>query len=87
MAAASDDEESEADQKYSITVEKNQVFYTLLVDNIGNVRAFLDKGLDNVSPNLDLQFCNRESGVYRKKSKLLAVLNVDKVIELLIVSG
>jgi len=87
VAAASDDEESEADQKYSITVEKNQVFCTLLVDNIGDVRAFLDKGLDNVPPNLDLQFRNRESGVYRKKSKLLAVLDVDKVIELLIVSG
>tara|TARA_Y100000766_G_scaffold259114_1_gene247860 strand:+ start:101 stop:388 length:288 start_codon:yes stop_codon:yes gene_type:complete len=87
VAVASDDEESGADQKYSITVEKNQILYTSLVDNIGNVSVLLDKGMDNVPPNLDPQFRNKASGVYRLKGELLAVFEVDKALELLIEFG
>jgi len=71
-------------QKYSITVEKNQCLYTLLVDNIGDVRALPDSGLETVPPNLDAQFRQVASGVYRLQGELLVVLDVDKVFELLI---
>ena len=84
IAPASDGEESEADQKYSITVEKNQTLYTLLFDSIGDVRTLSDKGLENVPSNLDPQFCKVASGFYRLKCELLVVLGVDKVFELLI---
>ena len=85
-AEAEDGEEVEAEpeQKFSITVEKNQSLYTLLVDNIGDVRALPDKGVENVPPNLDAQFRQVASGVYRLKGELLVVLDVDKVFELLI---
>ena len=79
VALASDGEESEADQKYSITVEKNQTFYTLSFDSIGDVRVLLDKGLENVPSNLASQFCKVASGFYRLKGELLVVLGVDKV--------
>ena len=84
VAPASDDEESEADQKYSITVEKNQALYTLLFDNIGGVRALPDKRLDNFPSNLNPQFHKVASGiyVYGLKGELLVVLDVDKVYEL-----
>lgn len=87
VAPASDEEEGDPNQKFSITVEKNQSLYTLLVDNIGDVRALPDKGLENVPPNLDQQFRKVASGVYRLKGELLVVLDVDKVFELLIESG
>jgi len=40
----------ESFQKFSITVEKIHSLYTLLVDNIGDVRALPDNGLENVPP-------------------------------------
>ena len=43
--------EEDLTQKYSITVEKNQSLYTLLVDNIGDVRASPDSGLEPVLSN------------------------------------
>ena len=79
--------EEDLTQKYSITVEKNQSLYTLLVDNIGDVRALPDSGLESVPPNLDAQFRQVASGVYRLQGELLVVLDVDKVFELLIESA
>ena len=67
VAPASDGEESEADQKYSITVGKNQTLYTLLFDSIGDVGVLPDKRLENVPSNLDPQFCKVASGFYRLK--------------------
>lgn len=79
--------EPEPEQKFSITVEKNHSLYTLLVDNIGDVRALPDTGLEKVPPNLDAQFRKVAAGVYRLKGELLVVLDVDKVFELLIESS
>tara|TARA_E500000331_G_scaffold327421_1_gene346360 strand:+ start:802 stop:1053 length:252 start_codon:yes stop_codon:yes gene_type:complete len=42
--------EPEPYQKFSITVEKNHSLHTLLVDNIGDVRALPDNGLEKVPP-------------------------------------
>ena len=79
--------EPEPYQKFSITVEKNHSLYTLLVDNIGDVRALPDNGLEKVPPNLDAQFRKVAAGVYRLKGELLVLLDVDKVLELLIETG
>ena len=76
--------EEDLTQNYSITVEKIQSLYTLLVDNAGDVRALPDSGLEPVPPNLDSQFRQVVSGVYRLQGELLVVLDVDKVFELLI---
>ena len=76
---ASNGEESEADQKNSIAVEKNQTLYTLLFDSIGDVGVLPDKRLENVPSNLDPQICKLASGFYRLKGELLVVLRVDKV--------
>ena len=76
--------EEDLTQKYSIAVEKIQSLYTLLVDNVGDVRALPDSGLESVPPNLDAQFRQVVSGVYRLQGELLVVLDVDKVFELLI---
>ncbi len=80
VAFASGGEESEADQKYSITVEKNQTLYTLLFDSIGDVGVLPDKRLENIPSNLDPQICKLASGFYRLKGELLVVLGVDKVL-------
>lgn len=77
-------EDAEPEQKFSITVEKNHSLYTLLVDNIGDVRALPDNGVESIPPNLDPNFRKVASGVYRLKGELLVVLDVDKVFELLI---
>ena len=45
-----DGDKPESFQKFSITVEKIHSLYTLLVDNIGDVRALPDNGLENVPP-------------------------------------
>ncbi len=76
--------EKDLTQKYSIAVEKNQSLYTLLVDNIGDVRASPDSGLEPVPPNSDAQLRQFASGVYRLQDEPLVVLDVDKVFELLI---
>ena len=55
--------EEDLTQKYSIAVEKIQSLYTLLVDNVGDVRALPDSGLESVPPNLDAQFRQVMSGV------------------------
>lgn len=84
---ANDDEAAEPQRRFSITVEKNGSLYTLLVDNIGDVRALPDSGLETIPPNLDSQFRRVASGVYRLKGELLVVLDVDKVFELLVDLG
>ena len=76
--------EEDLTQKYSIAVEKIQSLYTLLVDNVGDVRALPDSGLETVPPNLDAQFRQVVSGVCRLQGELVFVLDVDKVFELLI---
>ena len=78
--------EPEPELKYSITVEKNHNLYTLLFDNIGDVRALPDKGLEKLPPNLEAQFRKVAAGVYRLEGELLVLLDVDKVFELLIES-
>ena len=80
VAFVSGGEESEADQKYSSTVEKNQSLNTLLFDSIGDVGVLPDKRLENVPSNLDPQICKLASGFYRLKGELLVVLGVDKVL-------
>ena len=55
--------EEDLTQKYSIAVEKIQSLYTLLVDNVGDVRALPDSGLESKPPNLDAQFRLVMSGV------------------------
>ena len=72
--------EEDLTQKYSIAVEKIQSLYTLLVDNVGDVRALPDSGLKSMPPNLDAQFRLVVFGVYRLQGELLVVLDVDKVL-------
>ena len=81
--AGNDDVALEPRRRFSITVEKSGNLYTLLVDDIGDVRALPDSGLEALPPNLDSQFRRVASGVYRLKGELLVVLDLDKVFELL----
>jgi hypothetical protein len=46
-------------------VKKNHSLYTLLVDNIGDVRALSDNGLEKLLPNLDVLFRKMAANVDR----------------------
>jgi purine-binding chemotaxis protein CheW len=65
----------------SVTVEHKHDLYTILVDGIGDVRSLPRRDLDRPPQTLDPKMRRLCSGVFRLKEDLLAVLDVEKVLD------
>ena len=65
----------------SVTVEYKGDLYTLLVDSIGDVRSLPRKDFDKPPMTLDPNMRRLCSGIFRLENDLLAVLDVDKVLD------
>lgn len=65
----------------SVTVEHKHDLYTILVDSIGDVRSLPRRDLDKPPQTLDAKMRRLCSGVFRLQDDLLAVLDVEKVLD------
>ncbi|MDH3593233.1 MAG: chemotaxis protein CheW [Rhodospirillales bacterium] len=65
----------------SIVVEHGQDLYSLMVDSVGEVLALATSDFDSNPPTLDPQFREYSAGIYRLDSKLLVVLDVDRLLD------
>lgn len=65
----------------SVTVEHNGDLFTLLVDSIGDVRSLPRAAFDKPPVTLDQRMRRLCSGVFRLEGQLLAVLDVEKVLD------
>lgn len=68
-------------QPMSVTVENKGDLYTILVDSIGDVRSLPRRNLDKSPNTLDARMRRLCSGVYRLQDDLLAVLDVDRILD------
>ncbi len=68
-------------QPMSVTVEHQGDLYTILVDSIGDVRSVPKQHRDKPPQNLDPLMRKLCSGVYRLEDDLLAVLDVDRILD------
>lgn len=69
------------DRPMSVTVEHKHDLYTILVDSIGDVRSLPRRDLDKPPQTLDPKMRRLCSGVFRLQDDLLAVLDVEKVLD------
>lgn len=69
------------DHPMSVTVEHKGDMYTFLVDSIGDVRSLPRRDLDKPPQTLDAKMRRLCSGVFRLQDDLLAVLDVEKVLD------
>lgn len=65
----------------SVTVEHKGDLFTLLVDSIGDVRSLPRAQFDKPPVTLDQRMRRLCSGVFRLEGELLAVLDVEKVLD------
>lgn len=65
----------------SVTVEHKGDLYTILVDSIGDVRSLPRRDLDKPPQTLDPRMRKLCSGVFRLQDDLLAVLDVERVLD------
>jgi purine-binding chemotaxis protein CheW len=72
---------SNEDKLMSVTVEHDGDLFTLLVDSIGDVRSLPRAAFDKPPVTLDPRMRRLCSGVFRLEGELLAVLDVEKVLE------
>ncbi len=70
-----------SDRPMSVTVEHKGDLYTLLVDSIGDVRSLPRRNLDKPPQTLDARMRKLCSGVFRLEDDLLAVLDVERVLD------
>lgn len=72
---------SNEDRLMSVTVEHDGDLFTLLVDSIGDVRSLPRAAFDKPPVTLDPRMRRLCSGVFRLEGQLLAVLDVEKVLD------
>lgn len=72
---------SEDRRLMSVTVEHKGDLFTLLVDSIGDVRSLPRAAFDKPPVTLDQRMRRLCSGVFRLEGQLLAVLDVEKVLD------
>jgi len=72
---------SEDRRLMSVTVEHKGDLFTLLVDSIGDVRSVPRNAFDKPPVTLDQRMRRLCSGVFRLEGHLLAVLDVEKVLD------
>jgi len=66
----------------SVVVETMGEFYSLLVDQVGEVLAFGGEGREANPSTLDPRWRAVSLGVYRLQGKLMVVLDVDRLLDL-----
>lgn len=69
------------DRPMSVTVDHKGDLYTILVDSIGDVRSLPRRDLDKPPQTLDPRMRKLCSGVFRLQDDLLAVLDVERVLD------
>jgi purine-binding chemotaxis protein CheW len=72
---------SNEDRLMSVTVEHDGDLFTLLVDSIGDVRSLPRASFDKPPVTLDQRMRRLCSGVFRLEGQLLALLDVEKVLD------
>lgn len=70
-----------SERPMSVTVEHKGDLYTVLVDSIGDVRSLPRRDLDKPPQTLDPRMRKLCSGVFRLQDDLLAVLDVERVLD------
>jgi purine-binding chemotaxis protein CheW len=66
----------------SVVVEANGEFYSLLVDQVGEVLALEDDAREANPPTLDPRWRSVSLGVHRLQGQLMVVLDVERVLDL-----
>jgi purine-binding chemotaxis protein CheW len=66
----------------SVVVEAMGEFYSLLVDQVGEVLALDDDAREANPPTLDPRWRSVSLGVHRLQGKLMVVLDVERVLDL-----
>jgi purine-binding chemotaxis protein CheW len=64
----------------SIVAEHDGELYSLMVDSVGEVLALKGSDWERNPPTLDPKFRDYSKGIYRLDSKLLVVLDVNKLL-------
>lgn len=64
-----------------VTVEHGDEWYSLLVDEVGEVMALEQRLFDANPPNLGSQWKKLSDGVYRLDGELMIVLNIQNMVE------
>lgn len=77
LAAAGD-----ADRAMSVVVEVGGEFYSLLVDQVGEVLSLDEEGQEPNPPTLDPRWRGVSTSVYRLQGQLMVVLDVERVLNL-----
>jgi purine-binding chemotaxis protein CheW len=65
----------------SVVVEQSGELYSLQVDEVGEVMALPRNGLEENPPTLDALWRGVTRGVHRLEGKLMAVLEVDRLLD------
>jgi purine-binding chemotaxis protein CheW len=66
----------------SVVVEVSGEFYSLLVDQVGEVLSLGDEAREANPPTLDARWRGVSAGVYRLQGQLMIVLDVERVLDL-----
>lgn len=66
----------------SVVVDHGGEYYSLIVDQVGEVMALASSDYENTPATLDARWRDISSGVYRLKDQLLIVLDVNKLLRL-----
>lgn len=66
----------------SVVVDHNGEYYSLIVDQVGEVMALSSGDYENTPATLDARWRDISAGVYRLKEQLLIVLDVNKLLRL-----
>jgi purine-binding chemotaxis protein CheW len=73
---------AEGTKPMSVVVEAAGEFYSLLVDQVGEVLALDGEAREANPPTLDHRWRSVSLGVYRLQGQLMVVLDVDRVLDL-----
>jgi purine-binding chemotaxis protein CheW len=66
----------------SVVADHNGEFYSLIVDQVGEVMALAASDYEQTPATLDARWREISDGVYRLKEKLLIVLDVNKLLRM-----
>ena len=66
----------------SVVVDYNGEFYSLTIDQVGEVMTLQDEDYEKTPATLDPKWLEIADGVYRLENKLLIVLDVKRLLRL-----
>ncbi len=71
---------TDLETKTNVVVEHNGDLYSLLVDGVGDVLDLPDAHFEQNPANLEAQLKDVSAGVYRLESKLMMILDIEKIL-------